>query len=219
LREKEDAHDYRYFPDPDLPPLQLSDEYVAQIKSQLPALPDELKESFTTTYALSEYNADLLTQEKATADYFLALAKETKHYKSLANLIINKLLPTANEQQKDISALDLSSKKVVAFIDLIESNQVSSSVAYQRLFPLVLAQKELSPFEIAKKENLIQESDGDFLNELVTKILADNPKEVAAYKGGKKQLMGFFMGQVMKESKGKADPKMTSKLLSVALSK
>ncbi|MFT4664861.1 MAG: aspartyl-tRNA(Asn)/glutamyl-tRNA(Gln) amidotransferase subunit B [Polaribacter sp.] len=217
LREKEDAHDYRYFPDPDLPPLQLTQEYVDNIKNSLPPLPDELKEELITTYALSEYNADLLTQEKTTADYFLSLAKETKHHKALANLLINKVIPTANEQQKDLTGLDLSSAQITEFIELIASNQISSSMAYQSLFPLLLLESGASPMALAKRENLLQESDGDFLSELVEQVLAKHPKEVAAYKGGKKQLMGFFMGQVMKSSKGKADPKKTTRLLGEAL--
>jgi aspartyl-tRNA(Asn)/glutamyl-tRNA(Gln) amidotransferase subunit B len=219
LREKEDAHDYRYFPDPDLPPLFLSQEYIDQIRKQLPALPDELQEKLVTTYALSAYNAELLTQEKATADYFLHLAKATTHYTALANLLINKILPTANEQQKELTELDLDGSKVNAFIELIEGNQVSSAVAYQRLFPLLLLEPDLSPLALAKRENLIQEGDGDFLRDIVRKVLADNPKEVAAYQSGKKQLMGFFMGEVMKASNGKAEPKMTTKVLGEFLAK
>ncbi|MFK7807117.1 MAG: Asp-tRNA(Asn)/Glu-tRNA(Gln) amidotransferase subunit GatB, partial [Saprospiraceae bacterium] len=218
LREKEDAHDYRYFPDPDLPPLHLSEAYIQEIKDSLPLLPDELKKQFTTTYALSEYNADLLTQEKATADYFLRLAKSTKHYKGLANLIINKILPAANEQNFLLANFPVSEQQIISFLHLVESNQVSSSVAYQKLFPLMMAQPMVDPLYLAKTENLIQESDGDFLTSVIAQVLADHPKEVAAYKGGKKQLMGFFMGQVMKASKGKADPKITSKLLGKALS-
>jgi len=207
LREKEDAHDYRYFPDPDLPPLQLSKEYVDNIKNNLPALPEEVKEQLITTYALSNYNADLLSQEKTSADYFFHLATNTKHHKALANLIINKILPLANEQQKNLNDLSLSTKHIIEFIELIESNQVSSSVAYAKLFPLLLENPDTSPLDLAKKENLIQESDGDYLKELVNTVMENNPKEVAAYKNGKKKLMGFFMGEVMKASRGKADPK------------
>ncbi len=217
LREKEDAHDYRYFPDPDLPPLQLSKEYVDNIKNNLPALPEEVKEQLITTYALSNYNADLLSQEKTSADYFFHLATNTKHHKALANLIINKILPLANEQQKNLNDLSLSTKHIIEFIELIESNQVSSSVAYAKLFPLLLENPDTSPLDLAKKENLIQESDGDYLKELVNTVMENNPKEVAAYKNGKKKLMGFFMGEVMKASRGKADPKKTTRLLGEAL--
>ena len=186
LREKEDAHDYRYFPDPDLPPLELTTEYINKIKEQLPALPDELYKDFVTTYALSDYNADLLTQEKTTADYFLALSQHTNHYTALANLIINKILPTANEQEKTVTDLDLSPSNIVAFIELIESNQVSSSVAYQRLFPLLLTHPNESPLNLAKKENLIQESDTDFLSDIVNNVLASNPKKLRLTKRARK---------------------------------
>ena len=213
LREKEDAHDYRYFPDPDLPPLELTQGYIDKIQQELPALPDELYQDFTTTHSLSHYNADLLTQEKSTADYFLSLSQHCKHYTALANLIINKLLPTANEQQKTMPELELSTTQIVEFVELIEGNQVSAAMAYQRLFPLLLDHPNESPLALAKKENLIQESDTDFLKGLVIEVLNNNPKEVAAYRAGKKRLMGFFMGQVMRQSKGKAEPKATTQLL------
>ena len=213
LREKEDAHDYRYFPDPDLPPLQLTSTFIEEVKKGLPALPDELFQQFTTIFSLSDYNAQLLIQEQSTANYFLSLTQHCQNYKALANLLINKLLPAANEQQKKPQELGLQPQHLAAFIELIDANQVSAAIAYQRLFPLMVRHPQVAPLVLATKESLIQESDTDFLASLVDSVLAQHPKEVEAYKKGKKQLMGFFMGQVMKKSKGKAEPKATTRLL------
>jgi aspartyl-tRNA(Asn)/glutamyl-tRNA(Gln) amidotransferase subunit B len=213
LRQKEDAHDYRYFPEPDLPPIVLSNEYIEKIKSEMPQLPNELIEKLITEFQLPKYDVELLTEEKETAIFFLEICEATKNYKAVSNLIINKIKPFCNEEKMAISALKVSSKSFAEFADLIESGKVSSSIAYQRLFPVLIFTPEKAPEILAQELNLIQSNDEDFLEKIVNEVLEKNPKEVEAYQKGKKNLIGFFMGQVMKNSRGKAEPKSTNALL------
>ncbi len=213
LRDKEDAHDYRYFPEPDLPPVVISEAYLKELHENRSPLPWELLEDFQSTYRLSLYNATLLTQEKTTALYFKSLCEETKHYKAAANLLINKVLPEAQEQKIGLSDFPLTPKKLAAFIDLIQSDKVSNTIAYQKLFPALLQDPSQAPLALAKKMELIQSQDEDFLKDLVKSILEQNPDKVKAYQGGKKNLLGFFMGQLMRQSKGKANPKAAEELL------
>jgi aspartyl-tRNA(Asn)/glutamyl-tRNA(Gln) amidotransferase subunit B len=213
LRQKEDAHDYRYFPEPDLPPIVLSNEYIEKIKSEMPQLPNELIEKLITEFQLPKYDVELLTEEKETAIFFLEICEATKNYKAVSNLIINKIKPFCNEEKMAISALKVSSKSFAEFADLIESGKVSSSIAYQRLFPALISTPEKAPEILAQELNLIQSNDEDFLEKIVNEVLEKNPKEVEAYQKGKKNLIGFFMGQVMKNSRGKAEPKSTNALL------
>lgn len=213
LRRKENANDYRYFPEPDLPPVVISEAYLANIKAEMPALPWELRQRFTQEFQLSGYNARLLTEEKATADFYLQLVEKTQNYKSAANLLINKINPWLNEANISIDAFPLSTSQLAEFIQLIDDGKVSNSAAYQRLFPALLEQTNTSPIELAEQLNLLQSSDTDFLTDLVNTAIAKYPDKVKAYQKGKKGLIGFFMGEVMKTSKGKADPKETNKML------
>ncbi|MCB0584248.1 MAG: Asp-tRNA(Asn)/Glu-tRNA(Gln) amidotransferase subunit GatB [Phaeodactylibacter sp.] len=213
LRDKEDAHDYRYFPEPDLPPVVLAPEYVEKIKQSLPALPWELYHRFQQEYGLPEYDANLLTQEQPAALFFLALCQHTTNFKAASNLIINKITPYCNEKGIGIDAFPAGHPHLAAFIQLIDEGKVASAVAYQHIFPVMAAEPERSPLEIARSLNLIQTSDENLLEKLVDDALAGNPAEVERYRKGKKGLIGFFMGEVMKASKGKADPKVVGKLL------
>ena len=212
LREKEDAHDYRYFPEPDLPPIVLASDYLEGIKTQMPPLPADLYQQFTTTYQLSDYDANLLTEEKATALFFIGFSKHTENKTAAAKLIINKILPYCQAEKIDIDAFPVSFERLAGFIQLIDEGQVSSALAYQRIFPVLIESKE-SALDIAKKLNLIQSKDTDFLEALVDEVINQFPGKVAAYKKGKKGLLGFFMGEVMKKSKGKAEPRTTNQLI------
>ncbi len=213
LRDKEDAHDYRYFPEPDLPPVVLSPEYVEKIKRSLPALPWELYYRFQEEYGLPEYDANLLTQEQPTALFFVALCEYTGNFKAASNLIINKVAPYCNETGMSIADFPVSHSQLAAFIQLVDDGKVASAAAYQHIFPVLAENPGRSPLEIAQSLNLIQTSDQNLLEKMVDEALASNPEEVERYRNGKKGLMGFFMGEVMKASKGKADPKVASKLL------
>jgi aspartyl-tRNA(Asn)/glutamyl-tRNA(Gln) amidotransferase subunit B len=219
LRSKEDAHDYRYFPEPDIPPIRLDEAYLSEQRQQMPPLPWEVKTQLMEDYQLSDYNAELLTAEPEPAFFFLELAKDNKYYQALANLIINKILPWSKETDAGLAAFPLSAQQLAAFLNLIEAAEVSNSTAYQELFPAMLANPNQSPKELAKQNGWLQSSDADELNNWVTAVLADNPDKVDAYQKGKKGLIGFFMGEVMKRSKGQAEPKQTNALLREALEK
>ncbi|HHM20480.1 MAG TPA: Asp-tRNA(Asn)/Glu-tRNA(Gln) amidotransferase subunit GatB [Bacteroidetes bacterium] len=217
MRDKEDAHDYRYFPDPDLPPVILSEKEIAEIKNSLPPLPHDLFRQFICEYNLTEYEAELLTAEKSTALYFLDLVKYTPHHKAAANLIINKINPYIAAKNRTLDQLNISKKILAEFIQLIEDGKVSASMAYQRLFPQLVKNPGKSAGALASKLNLIQNADENFLENIIDQILAQNPDKVKAYKNGKKGLIGFFMGQVMRASDGKAEPKTTNALLTKKL--
>ena len=219
LRQKEDAHDYRYFPEPDLPPIVLSEQYIEKIKLEMPPLPNELVDKFSIEFQLPKYDVGLLTEEKETAFFFLEICKKTNNYKAVSNLVINKIKPYCNEVKIGISKFKVSPKSLAEFADLIEDGKVSSSIAYQRLFPALIKEPEKSPEIIAQELSLFQSNDEGFLEKIVNEVLENNPKEVEAYKKGKKNLIGFFMGQVMKSSRGKAEPKSTSTLLRKKLEK
>lgn len=213
LRSKEDAHDYRYFPEPDLPPVLITPQQLEQIRAELPPLPWALRASLRTEYALPEYDTQLLTEEKAVAQFFLALAQSTTQYKAAANLMINKILPWCQEQKIAIEQFPVGHEALAAFIELIDTGQVSNSNAYQRIFPQLIEQPARSPLAIAQDLNLLQTADEDFLESIVDAVIAKNPDKVAAYRKGKKGLLGFFVGEVMRQSKGKAEPKITNALL------
>ncbi len=213
LRSKEDAQDYRYFPEPDLPPVIITPEYLEHVKASLVPLPWSLRERFINEFSLPEYDVNLLTEEKTTALFFLELAKHDTNYKAMSNLIINKILPWCQERKLEIGKFPVDFDKLAAFVQLIDQGKVSNSNAYQRIFPQLIEQPERSPLEIAQQLNLIQTSDENFLEQITDEVLAKNPAKVAEYQKGKKGLLGFFVGEVMRASKGKAEPKMTNALL------
>ncbi len=219
LRDKEDAHDYRYFPEPDLPPMVLHPDDIAEIRKALPALPWDLKNQLITHYELSAYDADILTGQLELAQLFLAVAKFSSHYKGIANLLINKVNPYIQEQQISFEAFPVVAEQLARFVNMIEEGKVASAIAYQRIFPELLNFPLEAPVDIAQRLQLLQSSDTDFLTQLVEEVIAANPDKVKAYQKGKKGLLGFFMGEVMKKSKGKAEPKKTNKMLQEALSK
>lgn len=213
LRSKEDAHDYRYFPDPDLPPVVLSKQEVEEVRASLPALPWAIKEELKGKYQLSAYNAELLSAEPEPAHFFLALAQETSAYKAASNLVINKIMPWAKENDASLADLPLTAHRLAEFVELIEAGKVSNSVAYQELFPAMIAEPETAPEKLATDNGWIQSDDADELGQWVDAAIAAFPNKVKAYQNGKKGLIGLFMGEVMKLSKGKADPKMANQLL------
>lgn len=213
IRDKESAHDYRYFPDPDLPPLRLTQEWIDEIQAQLSPLPRALFEKFVSEYQLPEYDANLLTVEKSTALFFIQLAEKTTHYKAAANLIVNKINPWLSEMDTAPDDFPLSFERLAEFIQLIEDGKVSASAAYQHLFTEMIEKPDAPLLELARSLQLIQTADTDFLEKIVSEVLAAHPDKVAEYRKGKKGLLGFFMGEVMKASNGKAEPKATNTLI------
>ncbi len=218
IRDKEDANDYRYFPDPDLAPFHLTESYIAEIKSSIPALPAVLKNTWKSQFGLSEYDIDQLCEQKEEADFFMALTTQTKHYKAAANWILGPIREYLNEQQ--ISYLDLqkSIPQLVELLELVASNQLNFSVASGKIFKAIMDSGG-SPISYAQENNLLQTNSSDEINNWITQVLSSNPEKVAAYKKGKKGLIGLFVGEVKKLSKGKADPKVTTELLEAALLK
>lgn len=219
MRSKEAANDYRYFPEPDLQPIQVTQEYVQAVKEKMPPLPNFLFKKYTQDYGLSEYDANVLTDDKSIALYFEDVTKSTKNYKSASNWVTVNIKSFLNEKAIEISEFKLTPVQIADIIGLIDSGKISNSVASQKVFPLMIETPEKSAIQIAEENNLIQNSNADEITELIEKTLAKFPEKVEEYKSGKKGLLGLFMGEVMKLSQGKADPKMASKSLKEFLEK
>ena len=217
MRTKEDLNDYRYFPEPDLSPVVISEEWLNSIKSQMPALPRDLFQKFMDVYGLPAYDAALLTEEKEMAAWFELLCTKTKNFKAASNWMMGPIKSYLNENRGAIDKFPLDTQTLAEVISLIEEGKVSFSAASQNIFPELVKGREESPLQIAQRLNLIQESDEGSLKPIVESVLADNSAKVKEFKSGKKGLMGLFMGEVMKRSKGKADPKVASKLLTELL--
>jgi aspartyl-tRNA(Asn)/glutamyl-tRNA(Gln) amidotransferase subunit B len=217
LRSKENAHDYRYLPDPDLPPVVISDALLLEIKEDMPKLPWEMKQEFVEKFGLTDYDATLLCDDRETAENYLAFIETypPSLYKPAANLFINKFLPSIHAHERTFVQLMLHHQQWREMLELIESGQVSASLAYMKLFPSILETPSvlISVLMMAEKMNMIQSSDSEFLDNIVQEVIAKNPEKVLEYKKGKKGLIGFFMGEVMKLSKGKAEPKSTNALI------
>lgn len=215
-RSKEHAHDYRYFPEPDLPPVFVTGEYIANVKAHMPKLPNELKQEYMEQYGLPEYDARIITDDKDLAEYFNRLLAVTKNYKAASNLILNTVKSYLNENGIHITEFKLEPAKIASLIALIDEGKTNFSVASTSIFP-VMAQTGKDPLKVAEELNLLQNSDEGAINELIDQVLAKYPEKVAEYKSGKKGLLGLFVGEVMKLSKGKADPKVTNKLVAQKL--
>jgi len=210
MRSKEDAHDYRYFPDPDLLPLQLDKKLIEKIKINLPELPDEKKERFINEYSLTSYEANILVSEKEISDYFEAVVKKSD--KKLAkNWIIGDLFASLNEKNIPISESLVTSRKMSQLIDAISSGIISGRTA-KEVFEIVKETGE-DPMKIIETKGLQQKSDPKELEKIIDKIILDNKDKVVQYKSGKDKLFGFFVGQVMKASGGKANPQLANEIL------
>jgi aspartyl-tRNA(Asn)/glutamyl-tRNA(Gln) amidotransferase subunit B len=217
LRSKEAANDYRYFPEPDLQQVIVSQEYISKVKSELPPLPAELIERYTTQLGLSAYDAGVLTDAKEVALYYEDVLKHTANAKAGANWVMGPVKSYLNENALHISNFGLSAKRLAEIIALIDSGKVSFATASQKIFPVMIADKERSALQIAEEGNLVQNSDEGALLEIVKEVVAKYPAKVAEFKSGKTGLVGMFMGEVMKLSKGKADPKVANELVTKVL--
>ena len=218
MRHKEEANDYRYFPEPDLQAVIVTEEYIAQVKSQLPPLPKELYSKFTTEYGLSDYDTNILIDEKGIALYYNELCSHTKNFKSAANFVNGSVKSYLNENAVSISDFSISTEQLATLISIVDDERISNSVATSKVFPAMLSSNKTAE-EIATENNWVQESDSDALGEYITQAIAKYPEKVAQYKEGKKGLIGLFMGEVMKLSKGQADPKLANQLLKTELEK
>jgi len=217
MRAKEAANDYRYFPEPDLPPFIVSDAYLNAIKEALPALPEQLYNQLKTDFLLSDYDAKTITEDKALANYFLETCKHTKNYKAAANWLLGSIKSHLNDTGKDISQFELKPIQIADIIALIDDNKISNTAASQVVFPEMLKNTSLFALNIAEEKNIIQTNDVIFITEIIKNVLAQYPKKVEEYRTGKKGLLGLFVGEVMKASKGKADPKVVNQEVIKAL--
>jgi aspartyl-tRNA(Asn)/glutamyl-tRNA(Gln) amidotransferase subunit B len=213
IRDKEDADDYRYFPEPDLTPFDLQDDFIETIRRSIPALQEERINKYTSALQLSEYDAAVLTEEKTFSDYFENVIKYTDNYKGAANWMLGPVKSWINENNKEINAFPVQPKQLASLIDLIDSGRISFSAASTKVFSELINYPDKSPLQIATEENLIQQSDVSALEPVIEQVLIKYADKVKEYKKGKKGLLALFVGEVMKQSKGKADPKITNKLL------
>ena len=216
MRSKEDAHDYRYFPDPDLLPLNLNKELIENIKKNLPELPDQKKERFINDYSLTAYEANVLVSEKEISDYFEEVVK-TSDIKLAKNWIMGDLFASLNEKNISISQSPVTAKKMSQLIDSISSGVISGRTA-KEVFEIMKESGE-EPNKIIESKGLQQKSDPKELEKIIEKILSDNKDKVEQYKSGKDKLFGFFVGQVMKISGGKANPQLVNQILKNKLKK
>ena len=241
IRDKEDAEDYRYFPDPDLTKFSLTDEFIETIRKTIPLLQKERIKKYTTDYRLSYYDASLLTEEKNFSDYFekvidslnvsdtfkvsdtistspFSIGEELGvRSKPTANFMLGPIKSWLNEKNADIDQFPLEPKKIAAIINLVEDGKLSFSVASTKLFHELIKNPNREPGKIAEEKNWVQDSNVDHIETLIDQVLNRFPDKVKEYKKGKKGLMGLFVGEVMKLSKGKADPKITNDILSEKL--
>jgi aspartyl-tRNA(Asn)/glutamyl-tRNA(Gln) amidotransferase subunit B len=216
MRSKEEAHDYRYFPDPDLVPVEVDSEWIEKIKGQITELPDPRRQRFITQYGLPEYDADLLTPERAMAEWFEEAVKLGGDPKAVSNWMMGELMRLLNEENKGIEECPLKPIELVEMLKMIDKGIISGKIA-KTVFELMYKTGKDAGSTVAEK-GLVQVSDESEIEKAIDDILAKNPGEVQRYKAGEEKLMGFFVGQIMKAMKGKANPKVLNDLLKKKLS-
>jgi len=210
MRSKEDAHDYRYFPEPDLMPLEISQEWVDRIRLTMPELPNAKRQRYVSL-GLSEYDAGIIVEEMALALFFDEMVKLGANPKISANFLMGEIAAYLKDEKLNINETKLTPKNLAELVILIEKNTISNNIGKQIIFTML--KEGTSASEIVEKQGLSQISDTGALKEIVQKVVDANPEQVAAYKDGKTQLLGFFVGQIMKETKGRANPKAVNDLL------
>ncbi len=216
MRGKEESHDYRYFPDPDLVPVVVDEIWKSELEKRLPELPQKRKVRFVTEYGIPEYDSEVLTSEKEIADYFEETVKTTKNYKSASNWIMVDVLKVIKDEKISITDFKLSPENLGKLINLINSNIISGKIA-KEVFPEIL-KSNVDPEIIVKEKGLIQISDTSEIEKAIDEIISQNKKQVEEYKSGKDKVFGFFVGQVMRATKGKANPQIVNDLLKQKLS-
>ena len=216
MRSKEEAHDYRYFPEPDLPPLRVTQQQVDQIRAGMPELPGQLRHRFEREYGLSSYDADVLTQTRALADWYESLvAAHPSDPKRCANWLANELLGRLKELGKEIEHSPVSAHRLAGMLDRIADNTISGKIAKDVLDAMLASDADADA--IIEAKGLKQVSDSGAIDAIIEAVMAANPDQLAGYRAGKEKLMGFFVGQVMKASKGQANPGMVNQRLTVLL--
>ena len=211
MRGKEEAHDYRYFPDPDLLPLTINTAWIERVRQELPELPEAKRDRFIADYGLPAYDADLLTTDSELADYFETCLETFSNPKPVSNWIMGPLLGLLNTAGKSIDASPVAPENLGRLLQLIEEGVISGKIA-KTVFD-EMAVSGHAPDRIVKERGLVQVSDASHIETAVEKVMAENAAEVQAYRAGKTKLLGFFVGQVMRETKGKANPQVVNEVL------
>lgn len=211
MRTKEEAHDYRYFPDPDLLPVVFEESWIQKIRAELPELPIEKAKRFQSQYALPEYDALVLTQERNVAEYFERVAKLCTNAKAASNWIMVELMRELKDSEKSVEEQPITAESLAELITLIDKGTISGKIA-KTVF-LEMWKGEGRPEDIVKKKGLVQISDDSAIEKLVSEVIQANPGQVEEYRKGKEKLFGFFVGQIMKASKGQANPDLVNKIL------
>ena len=217
MRDKEDAQDYRYFPEPDLVAIRLSDEYIENIRKNLPEMPESRKERYLKEYGLSEKDANLLTASKYMSNIFEKTNSICNNPKSVANWLLSDISRILNENEMEPEQIPFTAEQLAKMIELIENGTISSAIGKKVVEELFENPKD--PEEIIKEKGWIQISDEGAIKDVVLKILEANPQSIADYKAGKDRALGFLVGQAMKETKGKANPQMLNKMFLEELNK
>lgn len=213
LRSKEEANDYRYFPEPDLVPFIVTDEIISEIKDNLPELPATFGKRLIEEYGLNAETAGMIAEDRDTTYYFNEVRKYNTHYKSIANWIAGPIRAWLNEHNTAIHDLPVAPQTLSSLIDLTESGKISFGIATTKIFPVLIENPNADPLQIAISQDLLQEKNDGILQSWVDEVLHSLPEKVAEYKKGKKNLVGLFAGEVKKKSKGKADMGAVNKLL------
>jgi len=211
MRGKEEAHDYRYFPEPDLVPITVEQKWIDEIKASLPELPDAKSKRFASEYGLPEDDADLLTSEKALAEWFEEAVKAGGHPKAAANWMMGELMRLLNEENKFIEECRLKPKQLVGMLKLMDKGTISGKIAKVVFEEMYKTGKDAE--SIVKEKGLVQISDEGAIEKAVDEVIAKNPKEVERFKAGDEKLLGFFVGQIMKLTKGKANPRIVNEMV------
>lgn len=211
MRSKEEAQDYRYFPEPDLLPVHIDEKWLNAIQDTIPELPLDRKRRFIEVFKLSDYDTNIITEEKVLADFFEACVKTFDRPKALSNWIINDLLREVKDRKLDIYNLPIQPSQLTSLIEIIEKGTISSTIAKEVFSDMIQTGKD--PHAIIEDKKLAQISDEGLIESVIEKVIASNPEAIEDYKKGKKNALTFLIGQVMKETKGKANPKMVNELL------
>ncbi len=211
MRGKEEAHDYRYFPDPDLMPVIIDDKWKNEIAASIPELPDARKERFVSIYNIPNYDAEVLTQSKSLADYFEQVTKTANDFKTVSNWVMGDVLKVINEEKISINEFVISSENLGRLLQLIGSGTISGKIAKEVFSEMLKCNKDAET--IVKEKNLLQISDTKEIEKIIDEILSKNENQVKDYLEGKEKVFGFFVGQTMKETKGKANPQIVNNLL------
>lgn len=214
MRSKEGSEDYRYFPEPDIPPLDVSDEWINEIKSEMPEMPGERRKRYTNDLGLSDYDAMVLTQTKEMSDFFDEAVKDGADPKRVANYLMNDVNSYLNDEQVDLQDTKLTPANLAGMVKLITDGTISSKMA-KKVFKGIIAGEE--PAAYAKAHGLVQLSDPKELQPIIDDILANNQQSIEDFKNGKDRAVGYLMGQIMKQTRGKANPQVVTQLLMKSL--